>query len=137
MKRGWRPVRATFGVDREAAGHHVVDPSLDRARRAEVVERQAEQDRVCLLELVDELLRKLPRNSLCRRVLFGRDVPCKPAPRVEVRDRAGAEVTVGDRAAGIRRTPHPGGASAQRTSDRPFDSDARVDVKQMRHVTSR
>src|SRR5947207_10344016 len=115
----------------------MVDPCLDRARRAEVVERQAGQDRVCVLELVDELLRKLPRNSLCRRVLFGWDVPCKPALRVEVRNRAGAEVTVGDRAAGMRGTPNPGGASAQRTSDRPFDSDARIDVKQMSHPLPR
>jgi hypothetical protein len=39
---------ATLEVDGEAGGHDMVDPCLDRARRAEVVQRQAEQNRVCL-----------------------------------------------------------------------------------------
>jgi hypothetical protein len=51
-------------------------PLAELFRATEAAQRQAEQDRVCVPELVDEQLRKLPRGSLCGRVLFAGDVPC-------------------------------------------------------------
>src|SRR5262249_26115579 len=124
---------ATFEVDREASRDDVIDPCLDRARRAEVVERQAEQDRVCLLDLIDEPNRELPGCGLGSCGLFERDVPWKAAASVEVRDGAGAEVPVGDRAAEMRSMPSLGGARAQGARHRGLDTDARVDVEQMGH----
>jgi hypothetical protein len=46
--------RAVFGVDRQAWRDDVIHPGLDRARRAEVVQRQAEQHRVGVLDLLDQ-----------------------------------------------------------------------------------
>ena len=43
-----------LGVDGQARGDDVVDPGLDRAGRTEVIQREAEQDRVGLLDLVDQ-----------------------------------------------------------------------------------
>ncbi len=71
----------------------MVDPGLDRARRAEVVQRQAEQHRVGALDLVDQ--RDAARRPLLERV---------------VGERIGVEVAVGDRAAGVQRAPAVGGA---------------------------
>src|SRR4029453_11971412 len=51
-------------VDGKAVGDNVVDPCLDRARSAEVVKRQAEEDRVGLLDFGDEPLRESPRPAL-------------------------------------------------------------------------
>src|SRR5262245_16323475 len=77
-------------IQGEAVGHDVVDPCLDRARSAEVVERQAEQDRVSLLDLGYQLLREPPRFGLRWGVLFRGDLPREAASGVEVWDRIGA-----------------------------------------------
>ena len=52
----------------------MIDPGLDGAGRAEVVDGEPEQDRVRALDLVDELVGQRPRGGLSGRVLGGRDL---------------------------------------------------------------
>jgi predicted dithiol-disulfide oxidoreductase (DUF899 family) len=116
-------------VDGESGCDEMIDPRLDAAGRAEVVERQSEQDRVGRQDLLDDLLGQLPRDGLGRSLLLGRHHSRPPGLAVQVRQRVRPEVTVGDRAARMRRPPGGGCARGQGAADRPLPLEARVDVQ--------
>ena len=123
-------------VDREAGRDQVVDPGLHRARRAEVVERQAEQDRVGGVDLADQLGRERPGGGLRLVVLVDGDEAGLGARRAQVRDRVDGEIAVGHGAARMGGVPTSRGARGQRPADRTVPLDARVDVKKMGHARS-
>jgi MFS family permease len=104
----------------------VIDPGLDRARRAEVVDGEPEQDRVRALDLIDELLGQRPRGGLSGRVLCGRDTPGEDGIGIEMRQWIGAEIAVGDGPARVRGEPDAGGARGQPAADGPVALDAHL-----------
>jgi hypothetical protein len=126
----------SLDVDREAVGDDVVDPSLYRAWGAEIVERQAQENRVGLLDLGNEPLREIPGSGLGGGVLVAGDVPRQPPSRIEVGDWFGAQVAIGDRPLGMGRAPPVRGAGRQCAADGVVKVDARVDVQQMGQIVS-
>ncbi len=111
-------------VDRQPGGDEVVDPGLDAAGRAVVVQREAQHDRVGLLHLADQQLGQRPGLGLGRCVLVGRQHCGQPAGRIKVRQGIAAEVPVGDGAAGMRGAPDGGGPGAELAADRGASPDA-------------
>jgi hypothetical protein len=133
MKSAAKQSAAGFRVDRQARRDDVVDPRLDGARRAEVVERQAQQHSVGVLDLVDQLAAERERRFLRGRALVGRHQPGRPGRGVEVRNRVDGEVAVSDRAAWMCRVPALGRARGQTPADGLIALYGRVDVKQICH----
>jgi len=109
-------------------------PGLDGARRPEVVQRQTQQNRVGVLDLVDKHDAQRERLVLRRRVLVDGQQSGRPCHAVEVRYRVHGEVAVVDRAAGMRRAPAVGRTGGKTPADGAVALHGRVDVKQVGHL---
>src|SRR5882757_818042 len=111
---------AGFGVHRQAWRDDVVHPGLDGARRAEVVQRHAEQHGVGVLDLVDQRDAERERRVLRGRARLGGHQSGRSGLGVEVRNRVHGKVAIGDRAAGVGGAPALCGASGQPAADGPI-----------------
>jgi hypothetical protein len=113
-----------FWVDGQPGGDEVVDPGLDAAGCAEVVQREAQHDRVRFLDLADQLFGQRPGGGLGRGVLVAGQYPGQPAGRVKVREGIAAEVPVGDGSCGVRGAPGGRCAGGELAADRGVSPDA-------------
>ncbi len=118
-----------LGVDGQPQGDDVVDPGLDRAGRTEVVQRQTEQHRVGLLDLVDQFDAERKRRVLCRGALLRGHHSRQSRRGIQVRDRAGAEIAVGHSSAGMGAPPPIGAPGGQSTTHRDLPSDRGIDMQ--------
>jgi hypothetical protein len=124
----------SLGIEREAASDEVVYPRLDAAGCAEVVQRKSEQDRVGLLDLVDQLFGQCPRGGLSRCAQFRFYSAGHTRGGIEVRDGVAAQVSVGDGAVGMSSPPGVPCVGGELAADRTVALDAGVDMQQMRHL---
>ena len=76
--------------------HDPIEPRLEGAGRPKVVEREPDEDRVSGQDFVDELCSERDCGGLLGSAIGLGDELCKESDVVEVRDRIGGEIAVGN-----------------------------------------
>jgi len=90
---------------RQALHDDAVEPGLESGWRAEVVQRNADDELIRAEELVRERLGQLARFALRRGAVVVCDEVRAERRQIEVRDRVGGEIAVDHRPRGVRLLP--------------------------------
>ena len=119
--------------DRAVLGHDVVEPGLEGAGRAEVVQRQPDGDDIGREHVVDEPLGEGSSRRLMRGAVLGREELRDEGVVVQVGDGVGGEVTVGDGAVRVGSEPALGVVRRQLAAARSFGAEGRVQMQKVCH----
>jgi hypothetical protein len=120
-------------VDGESGRHDAIDPGLQRARRAEVVEGHADHDLVRGQHLADKRLGQRSSFALLSRpVLVGHEVRGERV-QIEMRNGISGQIAVDHEPVGLGPLPVPREMVRQRATARPCGPHRAIDMKQRWH----